>query len=59
MQTTFQSNPTVDIRCTFLNISIAFDKVWYYDHIFKLKLYDIVDKLLSLLESYLKIINKG
>ena len=51
MQTTFQSNPTVDIRCAFLNISIAFDKVWYYDPIFKLKLYDIVDKLLSLLES--------
>ena len=59
MQTTFQSNPTVDIRCAFLNISIAFDKVWYYDPIFKLKLYDIVDKLLPLLESYLKIISKG
>ena len=59
MQITFESNLTVDIRCVFLNISIAFDKVWYYDHILKLKLYDIVDKLLSLLENYLKIINKG
>ena len=59
MQITFESNLTVDIRCVFLNISIAFDKVWCYDHILKLKLYDIVDKLLSLLENYLKIINKG
>ena len=50
----FDYNPSVDIRGVFLDMSKAFDKVWYDGLIFKLKTYGIDGKLLKLLKSYLK-----
>ena len=42
-----------DIRGTFLDISKAFDKVWYEGLTFKLETYEKEGKLLKLLENYL------
>ena len=35
IQTVFDNNPTIDVRGVFLDISIAFDKVWHDRLIFK------------------------
>ena len=53
MQTTFDENPTVDVRGVFLDISKAFDKVWHDGLIFKLKSYGVEGELLLLLKNYL------
>ena len=50
----FDCNPPEDIRGVFLDISIAFDKVWHEGIIFKSKIYDVEGKLIMLLENYLK-----
>ena len=52
IQTTFDENPTVDVRGVFLDISKAFDKVWHDGIIFKLKAYGAEGELLSLLKNY-------
>ena len=57
IQTAFDSNPTVDVRGVFLDISKAFDKVWHDGLIFKLKSYRVEDELLSLLKNHLQ--NRG
>ena len=57
IQTAFYKN--VDVRGLFFDTSKAFDNVWHIDLLFKLKAYGVDDELLSLLENYLEIINKG
>ena len=52
-QTSFDENPTVDVRGVFLDISEAFHKVWHDDLIFKLKSYGVEGKLFLLLKNYL------
>ena len=52
-QINFDSNPPVNVRGVFLDISKAFDKVWHKGLLFKLKFYGVEGKLLSLLECYL------
>ena len=54
IQTAFDNNPTVDVRGVFLDISKAFDEVWYDGLIFKLKSYGVEGELLSLLKNYLQ-----
>ena len=54
IQTAFYSNPTIDVRGVFLDISKAFDKVWHDGLIFKSKSYSVEGKLLSLLKNYLQ-----
>ena len=51
IQTTFDENPTVDVREVLLDISKAFDKVWLDGLIFKLKSYGIEGELLLLLKN--------
>ena len=53
IQTTSDSNPTVDVRSVFLDISKTFDKVWHGGLLLKLKSYGVEGELFSLLESYL------
>ena len=55
IQTNFDSNPPVDVRGVFLDISKAFDKVWHKGLLFKLKSNVVDSELLSLLECYLSI----
>ena len=54
IQTTFDENPTVDVREVFLLLSKAFDKVWHDGIIFKLEAYGAEGELLSLLKNYLE-----
>ena len=49
----FDSNPPVDVRGVFLDISKAFNKAWHISLLFKLKSYGVKVELLSLLECYL------
>ena len=49
----FDCNPPLDVRGTFLDISKASDKVWYGGLIFKLQTYDINGELLNLIQDYL------
>ena len=48
-QTTFDKNPTVNVRGVFLDISKAFDKVWHDGLIFKLKSFGAEGELLLLI----------
>ena len=54
IQTAFDENPVADVRGIFLDISKAFDKVWYEGLLYKLKTYGIEGQLLSLLANYLE-----
>ena len=49
----FDSNPTLEIRAVFLDISKAFDKVWHEGLLFKLKRYGVNGKVLELVTSFL------
>ena len=49
----FDSNPSIDVIGTFLDISKAFDKVWHDGLIYKLKSYGVENKLLNLIQNYL------
>ena len=49
----FDANPSLDTCGIFLNISKAFDRVWYEALIFKLRSYGISDFLLRLFNSFL------
>ena len=49
----FDCNPSLDITGTFLDISKAFEKVWYEGLIFKSEIYGKNDKLLNLMQDYL------
>ena len=50
----FDCNHTEDVKGVFVDISIAFDKVWHEGLIFKLKTFGVEGKLTMLLENYLK-----
>ena len=54
IQTTFDENPTVDVRGVFLDLSKTFDKVEHDGIIFKIKAYGVESELLSLLKNYLE-----
>ena len=54
IQTSFDSNPPVDVRGVFLDISKAFDKAWRKGLLYKLKSYGVEGELLPLLECYLR-----
>ena len=54
MQTPFDNNPTIDVRCVFLDIFKAFDNVCHDGLIFILKYYGAECELLSLLKIYLQ-----
>ena len=47
------SDPPVDTRSIFLDMSKAFDKVWHKGLLYKLKVYGIQGKLFNLLHNYL------
>ena len=49
----FDCNPSVDVRETFLDILKTFDKVWHDGFIYKLKSYGVENKLLNLIQNYL------
>ena len=53
IQTAFDNNPTVDVRCVFLEISKAFDKVWHSGLLFKLQAFGVEGELFALLKNYL------
>ena len=50
----FDCNYTEDVKGVFVDISIAFDKVWHEGLIFKLKTFGVEGKLTMLSENYLK-----
>ena len=54
IRTDIDSNPTVDVRGAFFNISKAADNIWDYSLIFKLKSYGVEGELLLLLKNYLQ-----
>ena len=49
----FDCNPSLEVRSVFLDISKAFDNVWYKGLIYKIKSMGISGELLNLLENYL------
>ena len=49
----FDCNEPVDVRGTFLNISKAFNKVWYEGLLFKLRSYGVEGDLPKLIANYL------
>ena len=49
----FHYNPSLGVRSVFLDISKAFDKVWYKGLLYKLKSMGISGELYNLLENYL------
>ena len=49
----FDCNPTLDVRSVYLDISKAFDGVWYEGLIYKLKRCGVSGNLLLLLQSFL------
>ena len=50
---TFDCNPSLEVRGAFLDLSKAFDKVWYDGLIYKLKSLGISGSLLKLIQNYL------
>ena len=50
----FDCNPPVDVRGTFLDICKSFDKVQYEELIFKLQTYGINSKVFNLKQDYLR-----
>ena len=49
----FDSNPSLEVRGVFLDISKAFDRVWHKGLLFKLKSNGIEGNLYNLIESFL------
>ena len=49
----FEYNPLLEVRSTFLDISKAFDKVWHEGLLYKLKSFGISGNLLNLIKHYL------
>ena len=49
----FDSNPSLEFRSVFLDISKAFDNVWHEGLLYKIKSMGISGELLNLLENYL------
>ena len=53
VNSSFDCDPTQDVRGLFFDISKVFDKVWREGLLFKLKIYGVKRELLNLLRSYL------
>ena len=53
INSSFDCDPTIDVRGAFLDISKAFDKVLHDGIIFKLETYGVKGKLLNLIKNYL------
>ena len=53
IKSSFDCDPTQDVRGIFLDISKTFDKVWHEGLLFKLKRYGVKGELLNLLRNYL------
>ena len=49
----FDCNPSLEVRSIFLEISKAFDKVWHEGLLYKLKSFGISGNLLNLIKPYL------
>ena len=49
----FDCNPSLEVRDVFLDLSKAFDKVWYDNLIYKLNSLGISGSLLKLIQNYL------
>ena len=49
----FDRNPSLEVRWIFLDISKAFDKVWHEGLLYKLKSFGISGNLLNLINPYL------
>ena len=53
INSSFDCDPTIDVRGAFLDISKVFDKVLHDGIIFKLETYGVKGKLLNLIKNYL------
>ena len=54
INSSFDCNPTINVRGVFLDISKAFDKVWHEGHLFKLESYGTGGELLNLFKDFLQ-----
>ena len=54
INSSFDCNPTIDVRSVFLDASKTFDKVWHEGFLFKLESYANGSKLLNLFKNYLQ-----
>ena len=48
----FDTNPSLEVRGVFLDISKTFDRVWHEGLIYKIKCMSVKDDLLALIESF-------
>ena len=53
MYASFDCNPHLDVRVVFLDISIAFDRVWHEPLIYKIKCMGMTGLPLTLIQSFL------
>ena len=53
IRTSFDCQPTKEVRAIFLDISKAFDKVWHEGLLFKLRQNGVEDKILNILSDFL------
>ena len=53
IQTSFDSNPPADVTGVFLDVYLAFDKVWHKGLLYKFKSYRVEGEFPSLLKCYL------
>ena len=54
----FDCSATLEVRGVFLNVSKAFDKVWHYGLLYKLKRNGINGGLLKRIESFYQIVTR-
>ena len=55
----FDCNPLLEVRSVFLDISKAFDKVWYNDLLYKLKSFGISGEFITFLKTIYQVDFKG
>ena len=53
IHSSFDDHSSLEVRGVFLDMSKAFDKVWHDGLIYKLKIFGIIGKLLSLFKDFL------